>query len=59
MQTLHLLNRFGVSEEFYQELTQICIVLLNKNMNIRNINFNIGVCRFAVQLGSEGHKEVS
>lgn len=30
MQTLYLLDRFGVSDEFYHELTQVCIVLWNK-----------------------------
>ena len=32
MQTLYLLDRFGVSDEFYHELTQVCIVLLKNNM---------------------------
>lgn len=41
MQTLYLLDRFGVSDEFYHELTQVCIVLLNKNTNVSNSNFII------------------
>ena len=30
MQTLYLLDRFGVSDEFYHELTQVCILLIKK-----------------------------
>ena len=26
MQTLYLLDRFGVSDEFYHELTQVCML---------------------------------
>ena len=41
MQTLYLLDRFGVSDEFYHELTQVCIVLLKKNTYVRNNFFGV------------------
>ena len=40
MQTLYLLDRFGVSDEFYHELTQVCILLL-KNTTYIMIFFGV------------------
>lgn len=37
MQTLYLLDRFGVSDEFYHELTQVCIFIVEEH--VHNIYF--------------------
>ena len=56
MQTLYLLDRFGVSDEFYHELTQVCIVLLKKNTYITVTIFwcALGVSQSTALLLCEG-----
>ena len=60
MQTLYLLDRFGVSDEFYHELTQVCIILLKKNTYIMIFFWcALGVSQFTAFLRCEGCKEVA
>ena len=59
MQTLYLLDRFGVSDEFYHELTQVCILLLKNTYIMFFFWCALGVSQFTAFLRCEGCKEAA